>query len=216
MKRLFTLCVASILLAGCSSDNPKEPSAAAPGAAPTAAAAPVAANQNAQSSATVEPAKPKYFEERKQTVTANVTAINKQTREVTLKTDDGKEMSFVASPEVRNLEQVNVGDKVLVGYYESLGINVQKPGEAVNSAVLAADRAAAGEKPGGYIAQHTTLTSTVESMDKTVPSVTLKGPAGNLRTFRLKDASKLDNVNIGDHVIMTYTEALAVSVEEVK
>jgi hypothetical protein len=111
---------------------------------------------------------------------------------------------------------VKVGDKVLVGYYESLGINVFKPGEAVNNVQIAADRAAQGEKPGGFIAQRTTVTSTVESMDKSVPSVTLKGPAGNLRTFKLKDPSRLDNVNIGDHVIMTYTEALAVSVEEVK
>lgn len=210
MKRLFALCVASILMAGCSNEsNPKEPTAA-PAAAP--AAAPVAPHVQP----TAEPAKPRYFEERKQTATAIVTAINHETREVTLKGDDGKEMNFAASPEVRNLDQVNVGDKVMVGYYESLAINVQKPGEAVNDVRLAADRAAAGEKPGGFVAQHTTVTSTVEAIDKSVPSVTLKGPAGNLRTFKIKDPSKLENVQIGDHVVPPYTEALAVSVEEVK
>ena len=91
MKRLFAFCVASVLAVGCSSENTKEATAEAPRVSPAAPAAAQPAQsaqpavQPAQPMAAVEPAKPKYFEERKQTATATVTAINQATRQVTLK-----------------------------------------------------------------------------------------------------------------------------------
>ena len=43
------------------------------------------------------------------TVTATVTKIDQKTREVTVKTDDGQEYSFVAGDDVKNLAQMKVG-----------------------------------------------------------------------------------------------------------
>ncbi|RKZ80148.1 MAG: hypothetical protein DRQ35_02870, partial [Gammaproteobacteria bacterium] len=47
------------------------------------------------------------------TVTAVVEAINHETREVTLRRKDDTTVSFVASEEARNLDQVTVGDIVV-------------------------------------------------------------------------------------------------------
>ena len=45
------------------------------------------------------------------TVTATVTKIDQKTREVSVKTEDGKDYSFVAGENVKNLSQVKVGDR---------------------------------------------------------------------------------------------------------
>ena len=52
-------------------------------------------------------------------VTATVAKIDHATREVTLKADDGQEYSFVASEDVQNLPQVQVGDVVTIAYAEA-------------------------------------------------------------------------------------------------
>ena len=61
-------------------------------------------------------------------LTAIVTAINHATREVTLKKDDGTEVTFVASEDVKNLPQVKVGDVLHVVYAEALAYEVRKGG----------------------------------------------------------------------------------------
>ena len=104
MKRLIPCCVAVIILAGCAKDQ-KEPAAAA------------------DSAASAQP-KPSYYEEQKQTLTATVEAIDPSTRTVSLHGDAGKTLTFKANDEVRNLDQVKVGDRVAVDYLESVSIHV--------------------------------------------------------------------------------------------
>ena len=70
-----------------------------------------------------------------------------------------------------------------------------------------------GEKPGAGVAEATTFTATIEAIDKPASKVTLKGPEGNKVTFKVRDPKKLDVVNVGDQVQITYTRALAISVQ---
>src|SRR4051812_11559106 len=123
--------------------------------------------------------KPSRFMEQKQTMTATVEAVDPKTRMVTLRGNGGESATFRAGEKVRNLDQVKVGDRVAVDYYESLAIKVLPPGEAVNDVRSGADRAEPGEKPGGMVAQHTTVTAVVEQIDKKNSTVTLRGPKGN-------------------------------------
>jgi Cu/Ag efflux protein CusF len=44
--------------------------------------------------------------------------------------------------------------------------------------------------------------------------VTLTGPEGNSVTIKVKDPKKLNGVKVGDDVEITYTQALAISVEK--
>jgi hypothetical protein len=150
------------------------------------------------------------------TSSATVESIDQATRRVTLRNMDGKSMAMIVPPEVRNLSQVNVGDQVVVTYHESLAYEVKKPGEATPgvSMVAAAGRAKEGDKPGAGAGAATTVTVTIEAIDKTVPSVTLRRPDGTLFTTKVRDRAKLDRVAVGDLVEITYTEALAVSVQK--
>ncbi|MCK7506097.1 MAG: hypothetical protein MZV70_19805 [Desulfobacterales bacterium] len=44
--------------------------------------------------------------------------------------------------------------------------------------------------------------------------MTLKGPEGNKETIKVKDPKNLKKVKVGDNVVISYTEALAISVEK--
>jgi hypothetical protein len=61
-----------------------------------------------------------------------------------------------------------------------------------------------------------TVTGTIEAIDAKKKRVTLKGPEGKTQEIKVKDPKNLKNVKVGDQVVLTYTEALAVSVEPAK
>ena len=147
--------------------------------------------------------------------TAKVKALDLKTRMVTLQRPDGSLIKFKAGDEVRNLPQVKVGDDVNVTYYESLAYEVKKPGEAVPGAAVAEglERAKLGEKPGGAAGRVTTITATIAAIDKVAGTVTLRGPDGEDTTIKARNPDNLNRVSVGDLVDITYTEALAISVE---
>jgi hypothetical protein len=148
-------------------------------------------------------------------ITATVTKIDQATREVTLKAKDGEEYTFVASDEVKNLAQVEPGDVLTVVYAEALAYEVKKGGSAVSpETTVAGGRAEPGAKPAGIVGQQTTVTVTITAIDPTIPTVTFTGPAGNTKTIKVMRPEKLEGVSVGDTVEITYTEALAIKVDE--
>ena len=149
-----------------------------------------------------------------ETVTATVVKVDQETREVTLKAEDGEEFSFVASEDVRNLAQMKPGDVVTATYAEALAYEVKKGGTVVGPATVVGGGAAAlGAKPAGGIARQTTATVIITAIDPEVPSVTFKGPQGNTRTITVQHPEKLEGVSVGDTVELTFTEAFAIKVE---
>lgn len=146
-------------------------------------------------------------------VTATVTKIDQGTRQVTLKTKDGREVSFVADAAVKNLAQVKQGDQVVATYTEALAYEVKKGGSAGLSGALAGGTAKPGARPAAAIGRQVTLTVTIAAIDPKVPSVTFKGPEGNTRTIKVQRPERLQGVSVGDTVELTYTEALAVKVD---
>lgn len=149
------------------------------------------------------------------TATATVEKIDHKTRKVTLRGADGRTIQIKAGDRVRNLAQVKKGDEVTVTYFESLAFEVRRQGEATPGAQVTAASAAArpGERPAGLEAQQVTVTSTIEAIDERAGTVTLKDADGELFTTRVRHPERLKLVRVGDLVDLTYTEALAVSVE---
>jgi Cu/Ag efflux protein CusF len=146
--------------------------------------------------------------------TAVVKAIDQKTREVTLQKEDGTEVTFVASEDVKNLAQVKKGDVLHVVYGEALAYEVKKGGTTVAPATTIAGGAAElGQKPEGALARQTTATVLITAIDPKTPSVTFQGPAGNTRTIKVLHPEKLVGVSVGDTVELTYTEAVAIKVE---
>ena len=61
-------------------------------------------------------------------VTATISAIDAAKREITLKGPEGREVTMVAGAEVKNFNQLKVGDKVDIQYVEALVLELKKGG----------------------------------------------------------------------------------------
>jgi Cu/Ag efflux protein CusF len=73
-----------------------------------------------------------------------------------------------------------------------------------------------GAKPGGMVAGQTTMTVTITEIDQDTPAVTVKTADGNSLSFRVQKKHYLKDVKVGDQVMITQTETLAVAVEAAK
>jgi hypothetical protein len=60
------------------------------------------------------------------------------------------------------------------------------------------------------------VTGTISAIDKKAKTVTLKGPSGETETLKVEDPKNLAAVKVGDMVDITYTQALAVSLDKPK
>lgn len=156
------------------------------------------------------------FGEEVVTVSATVQAIDHETRMVTLLGPEGATFTFRASDLVKNLDQVQVGDVVSAAFYEAIAYDVKKKGTAEPGVAGAADvvEAPVGSMPAGVEASAVTVTATITAIDKSKPSITLKGPEGKVVTVRVKDPSRLEGVKVGDLVELTYTHAIGISVDK--
>lgn len=144
-----------------------------------------------------------------------VTAIDRPTRRVTLKGPEGKVAEVIAGSEVRNFDQIRVGDQVVVRYIEALSLELRKAtaGGPDITAAAAAARAEAGKRPGGAAAVQVTAVADVIGVDPANMIITLQGPRGNIVDLRVQNPDHFKVVKAGDQVEVTYTEAMALSVE---
>ncbi len=147
------------------------------------------------------------------TWTGTVKGVDYVKRTATLQDESGQVFT-VNAKNVRNLDQVKIGDKVKIEHLEETAIYVTK----ADSAPSVDDQqtiqlAPKGQKPGGYVSDTVRITANVEAIDYQKRTLTLKGPAGNIKTFTIGESVKRFNeIKKGDQVVVKHTEALAISV----
>lgn len=146
---------------------------------------------------------------------ATIVAIDPSTRSITLKRQDGKVVSTVLGEEVRNFEQLKVGDRVQAEYVQAIALELKKGGKDTPS-ISGGEmlkRAEPGQKPGGKAVRQVAVLADVVQVDAKKKLVTLRGPAGNLVDLAVEDPEQLKNIKKGDQVQALYSESLAVKVE---
>ena len=101
---------------------------------------------------------------------------------------------------MKNLPQVKKGDEVNVSYYESVALQLRKPGEATPGVTVAeeAERAKPGELPAGAVAEVATVTAKVVTVDRRKHTATLELPNQETVTVKVNDPARLDRVKVGD------------------
>jgi biopolymer transport protein ExbD len=145
------------------------------------------------------------------TLTATIQAIDLDKRIVTVKGGaKGEEIDIKVDEKVKNLSSLKVGDRVKLKYYASVAYRVAKPGEVTEPLEKIEVKRTAAQ------ARQVTVTATLHDIDKNTNNIVLKGPGGNLVGVKVKDPTKLENVKVGDQLVITYTEALAVGIEKAK
>lgn len=148
-------------------------------------------------------------------VTAQIEAIDHDARLVTLMDEDGNVESLYAGPEIRRFSELKVGDTVTFRYYESLVSQIRKAGAAAPPSASGEPNIArsTGPKPAGMVSQQLTATVTIKALDPTVPSVTVTTEDQHTMSLKVADKKLIEGVKVGDHVDITYTAALVITVE---
>ena len=169
---------------------------------------------NADESGELE--RPSFFASQSATINALVESVNRETREVVLNRADGEIISFVATDEVRNFDQIDVGDVVVAEYVQSMSIEVFpnegfEPREVEMEAVA---RAEAGQKPGVAAMDTIVSTATVEEINIEANTFKLRDAAGVVRQYAARNPENLKRAKVGDLVVMTVTNSMAISVTE--
>jgi hypothetical protein len=140
-----------------------------------------------------------------------IVAVDPAKRLVTLKGPNGEMLTLEAERE-EDLASRKVGERVLVRYFEGAQIDKEKPGEA--APVHSLKDGMIGAELGGPSEKHRAAAASVERVDAANQEITLKGPDGSLETIMVSNPDYLGKVKVGDQVVLTRPQALALSLEK--
>ena len=146
-------------------------------------------------------------------LTGTVKAVDLRNKTLTIEGSRGRTV-VVSAKNALNLEQVKAGDKVNVEFVEEMALLVRKSDAAPSATeTQMMNLAPKGHKPSGVVAQTLELTGDVESIDVQKRTIALKGPAGNVRTFKVGAETKnFGQIKKGDQVVLRFIEAMALSI----
>jgi Cu/Ag efflux protein CusF len=156
---------------------------------------------------------------KKQTITAEITNVDKDINEITVKGPQGNELSFIVNENV-DLSDVKKGDSIRAEYYQSILVDATKPTpeqEKQPVSVIETKKItpAGVDLAGGSLRQIKAVVK-VKKIDESNQEVTLEGPNNKEYTISVPDKSKLDQLEEGKKAIVTYTEAFATTFVKTK
>jgi hypothetical protein len=143
---------------------------------------------------------------------ASVSAIDYVTRAVTLKDDQGNQRTVIAAPDVANLEQVKVGDRVNITVAVETVVYLRERGQAAQDGAAAMVMSGAGTEVGVIRAANEQVTALVIAVDLAQHKVTLQYPDGSHKTFPVRQDVALSPDAVGREVVIDVTQAMAIRV----
>ncbi|QQS52246.1 MAG: hypothetical protein IPM71_05790 [Bacteroidota bacterium] len=191
MNRFFLLTTLALVMGACSTNNNEKPA------------------ENAVSEPIV---KERWINT---TVAGIVTNIVKETREITLMGSEGNLVSFTASDAVERFDEIKVGDRIAFDYLVYMKAEFREPTaeELAEPLKVIAEVAVAPEEvaPAGVLGAMVQGVVTIEVLNRPNLLAVVKGPKGNYLTIAAEDPAFLETLHIGQKLILTYAEAIAVS-----
>jgi hypothetical protein len=152
------------------------------------------------------------------TVDAEITDIDQESREVTLRTPMGDLVTVTAGDDIERLHDFAVGDIVSSTYIASLEGEVRKPTEAEIAEpwieMDAAAKSTAGMAPGAIVGRVIQAVCTIEGMNRVTRTVMVLDPRGKYHVIGDVEPEKMVGVTLGTTLVLTYSEAIAVSLEK--
>lgn len=160
-------------------------------------------------------------------LSAEVIAMDMETRALTLKNSEGEELDIQVGPQAVNFDQIQVGDIVKAKIIKELVIGlvpaeVEMPSGASEAIEKVAPDGTAGlvagavkgAMPAGVMAETTQITATIEAIDMENRTATLSLEDGTTRTVPVRDDIDLSQREVGEKVMFYLTEMLAIAVEK--
>ena len=158
------------------------------------------------------PARAQVAEAESITMKASIEAIDKTARTLTLKGPRGNLVTLQAGEGFKRFDQLKVGDIVTATFTLAVAARIRKPGDPEPKEVKETMTPLA-EKIGGKAYAEQTITVSVEEIDRTAPSVTVKTPDGRVVSYRVKNVANLKDLKVGDRVDITVGLGVLLSVD---
>ena len=151
-------------------------------------------------------------------ISATITAIDQKTREVTLQGPLGDTITLTASDAVARLNEFAVGDHVQATFVESINGELRAPTEEeLKNPWVEVDAAGIADTdmpPGAAVGRAVKAVCTIEGMNRATRTVTVKDPRGNFHVIADVNPAKMEGVALGQTIVITYTRALALTLEK--
>jgi len=151
-------------------------------------------------------------------ISARITQIDQKTREITLEGSLGNFITITAGPEIKRFDEFAVGDLVVATYMSSLSGELRAPTEAeLAQPFVTRDADAIADKhmdPGAAAGIAIRAVCTIEGMNRVTRTIMLKDPNGHFHIIEDVDPAKMTGVALGDTIVVTYTEAFALTLEK--
>jgi hypothetical protein len=159
--------------------------------------------------------KPSFSATQTVQLTASVVGIDREANTVTLKGPEGNSQTLEAQP--YNMKMIDIGDTVNVEYVQNMTIEVfandgMEPGAGILGATA---ENVEGETPAAMEMVTTVATATVEEINIEANTFKLKWPDGEIEEYEAQNPENLKKADVGDLVVTTFTEAIALTLNEV-
>jgi len=147
---------------------------------------------------------------------ATVTAIDPATREVTIQGDHGP-VTIQVGPDVKNFNNLKVGDRVNISYYQGTAAQLVKGGKTVKDPAVStfAQGNSSGLRPSGLVGASATVTVKIQDVNLPTNTVAFTRSDGTTHIVQVKSPemqSFLRELKRGDTVQVTFTDSVAVEI----
>jgi hypothetical protein len=147
---------------------------------------------------------------------ATVTAINAERREVTIQGDHGP-VTIQVGPDVKNFNNLKVGDRVNISYYQGIAAQLVKGGKKVKDPAVSTfvQGNSPGMSPSGLVGASATVTAKIQDVNLPTNTVAFTGSDGTTHIVQVKTPemqSFIRELKRGDTVQVTFTDSVAVEI----
>jgi hypothetical protein len=151
-------------------------------------------------------------------IDAQVTAIDVETRQVSLTGPLGETVTLTAGPDVVRFNELAIGDTVTATYLTSIAAELREPTEEEKMApfveITDKVRSESYELPGGAVARIIRAVCTIEGMNRITRTVTILDSRNRIHIIGDVQPESFTLISLGQKVIITYTEAVALTLEK--
>ena len=146
------------------------------------------------------------------------TSVDQKTRQVVIVGPNGNEFKTTLGNEVKNFNQIKVGDIVTLTHVEILVADIKKPSKVEVRERVETEKAVTaklGDKPAAAIERKLSIVADVTAIDEKKGTLTVRGATRTL-DIKVKDPKVLKGVKVGTQIEAMVTEIIAIEVSAPK
>lgn len=150
-------------------------------------------------------------------VRGRIKAVDAAARNVVVTAPDDQEWTFNLGEDVRNFDQIHVGDFVVLTYAKAVALELHKVennGIRERSESEQVVRAPLGEKPAKAVQTTVRIVANVVAVDPQAQTVVLRGARRTVE-LAVEHPAMLDDIKVGNQVEAKFIEAIAIEVTAV-